>query len=82
MSLFPAEDVLTKEIESWRGFADGLPTEEGRKVFMKMFSDCYKYAKAINAKGRLFPTESLIIALLISQHKLIEWLEDQIHSVS
>jgi hypothetical protein len=77
MSLFPTEDVLTKEIESRRGFADGLPTEEDRKVFMKMLNDCYKYSKAINAKGRPFPTESLIMALLFSQHKLIEWLEDQ-----
>jgi hypothetical protein len=82
MSLFPAEDVLTKEIESWRGFANGLPNEEDRKIFMKMLNDCYKYAKAINVKGRLFPTESLIMALLISHHKLIEWLEYQIRSVS
>jgi hypothetical protein len=79
MSLFPNEDVLTKEIESWRGFADCLPTEEDRIVFIKMLNDCYKYAKAINAKGRPFPTESLIMALLFSQHRLIEWLEAQIH---
>jgi hypothetical protein len=49
MSLFPYEDVLTKEIESWKGFADRLPIEEDRKVFMEMFNNCYKYAKAINA---------------------------------
>lgn len=79
MSLFPNEDVLTKEIESWRGFADCLPTEEDRIIFIKMLNDCYKYAKAINAKGRPFPTESLIMALLFSQHRLIEWLEAQIH---
>jgi hypothetical protein len=82
MSLFPGEDILTKEIESWRGFADGLRSEEDRKVFMKMLNNWYKYSKAINAKGRPLPTESLIMALLISQHKLIEWLEDQIRSVS
>jgi hypothetical protein len=79
MSLFPYEDVLTKEIESWKGFADRLPTENDRKVFMEMFNNCYKYAKAINAKGRPFPTEPVIMALLFSQHKLIEWLEAQIH---
>jgi len=64
------EDVLTKEIDSWKGFADGLPTEEDRKVFMKMLNNCYKYAKAINAKGRPFPTEPVIMAPLFSQHKL------------
>lgn len=30
MSLFPEEDVLTKEIQSWKGFADSLPAEEDR----------------------------------------------------
>ena len=79
MSLFPDEDVLTKEIESWKGFADCLPPEEDRKVFMKMLNDCYKYAKAINAKGQPFPSEPVIMSLLLSQHKLIRWLETQIH---
>ncbi len=73
MSLFPDEDILTKEIESWRGFADRLPDKD-RVTFMKMLNDCYKYSKAINAKGRPFPAEPLIMALLFSQHKLIEWL--------
>jgi hypothetical protein len=78
MSLFPNEDILTKEIESWKGFVDRLPTEEDRKTFTKMLNDCYRYAKAINAKGQPFPAEPVIMALLFSQHKLIEWLEGQI----
>ena len=45
---------------------------------MKMLNDCYKYAKAINAKGQPFPIEPVIMTLLFSQHKLIEWLEAQI----
>jgi hypothetical protein len=28
MSLFPNEDILTKEIESWRSFVDNLFSEE------------------------------------------------------
>jgi hypothetical protein len=52
-----------------------------RKVFMEMLNKCYNYAKAINAKGRPFPTEPVIMALLFSQHKLIEWLEAQIQRV-
>jgi hypothetical protein len=66
--------VLTKEIESWKGFADKLP-EKDKEIFMKMLNNCYKYSIAINAKGRPFPTEPMIMALLFSQHKLIEWLE-------
>ena len=78
MSLFPNEDVPTKEIESWKGFADSLSAEEDRKTFTKMLNECYKYAKAINAKGQPFPAEPVIMALLFSQHKIIEWLEGQI----
>ena len=63
MSLLPNEDILTKEIESWKGFADSL-REDDRILFMKMLDDCYKYASAINVKGEPFPSESLIMALL------------------
>jgi hypothetical protein len=45
---------------------------------MNMLTNCYKYAKAINAKGQPFPAEPVIMALLFSQQKLIEWLEAQI----
>jgi hypothetical protein len=78
MSLFPNEDILTKEIESWKGFADSLPEVVDRTRFTKMLNDCYKYAKAISAKAQPFPAEPVIMALLFSQHKLIEWLEGQI----
>jgi len=60
MSLFPEENTLTKEIESWRGFADSLKSEEDRKLLLKMLNDCQKYALAINAKETHFPTECLI----------------------
>ena len=79
MSLFPNEDILTKEIESWRSFVDSLSSkEEDRDLFNNMLNDCYKYAAAINAKGEPFPTEPLIMALLLSQHKMIDWLTKQI----
>ena len=76
MSLLPNEDILTKEIESWKGFADSL-REDDRILFMKMLDDCYTDASAITAKGEPFPSESLIMALLLSQHKIIEWLTDK-----
>jgi hypothetical protein len=37
-------------------------------------NDCYKYATAINAKGEPFSAEPLIMALLLLQHKMIDWL--------
>jgi hypothetical protein len=60
------------------GSADTLPAEEDKKTLMKMLNGCYKYAKAINAKAQPFPSEPVIMALLFSQHKMIEWLEGQI----
>lgn len=73
MSLFPDEDALTKEIEIWRGFMDKLPSDYNRKIFTKLLDDCYKYSVAINNHAELhpFPSESLIMSLLLSQHKLI-----------
>jgi hypothetical protein len=81
MSLFPKEDVLTKEvIASWKSFGDSLSSKEDRELFEKMhINDCYKYATAaINAKGEPFPAEPLIMMLLLSQHKMIDWLSKQI----
>jgi hypothetical protein len=81
MSLFPNEDILTKEeIESWKSFVYSLSSrEKDRELFNNMLSDCYNYAAAINAKGEPFPAEPLIMALLLlSQHKVIDWLTKQI----
>ena len=79
MSLFPDEDnLLTKEIESWKGFVDSLNLREYKELFNKMLNNCYRYATAINTKIQPFPTEPLIMALLSSQHKMIDWLTDQI----
>jgi hypothetical protein len=78
MSLFPEENILTKEIEYWRGFADTLKSEEDKKLFLEMLEKCHKYALAINAKGKPFPTEPLIMALLLEQHKMINWLHKKI----
>jgi hypothetical protein len=74
VGLFPEkEDVLAKEIESWHGFEESLRAED-RELFRKMLNDCYRYAQAINAKGEPFPAESLLMALIFSQHRLIELL--------
>ena len=71
--LFPEEDVLAKEAESWRAFAESLRADD-RDLFKKMLNDCYRYAEAVNAKGEPFPAEALLMALVFSQHKMIGWL--------
>ncbi|MGA7369415.1 MAG: hypothetical protein WBX01_09810 [Nitrososphaeraceae archaeon] len=82
MSLFPDENVLTKEIESWRGFIVKLPSDEDKAIFTKLLNDCHKYSVAINNHAQLhpFPSESLIMSLLLTQHKLINRLKSMIKS--
>jgi hypothetical protein len=43
-----------------------------------MLGGCQKYTLAITAKGRPFPEEPLIMALLLEQHKMINWLQKKI----
>jgi hypothetical protein len=78
MSLFPEENVSTKVIESWKTFANGLKSEEDKKMFLEILERCHKYAIPINAKGKPFPTEPLIMSLLLEQHKIINWLQKKI----
>lgn len=82
MSLFPDEDVLTKEIETWRGFIDKLPSEEDKAILTKLLNECYKYSLAINNHTQMhpFPAESLIMSLLLTQHKLINHLKSKVQS--
>jgi hypothetical protein len=73
LALFPNEDTLTQEIQSWRGFADAL-REEDRELFLRMLEQCYQYAASINSKGEYYSTESLLMCLVFMQHKIINWL--------
>jgi hypothetical protein len=59
-------------------FADSLKSEEDKKLFLEMLEKYHKYALTINAKGKPFPTEPLIMALLLEQHKMIKWLQNKI----
>jgi hypothetical protein len=84
MSLFPDEDILTKEIEAWRGFIDKLPSDEDKVVLTNLLNSCYHYSIAINNhfQEHPFPSESLIMSLLLTQYKLINQLKSMIQSTS
>lgn len=73
LTLFPNEDILTREIQAWSGFAEAL-REEDRVLFLRMLKQCYKYVDSINSKGEYYSTESLLISLIFVQHKIINWL--------
>ena len=73
MSLFPKDDILSKEIESWKAFGDSL-REEDREIFNIMVKQCYRHINAINAKGEPYTTEALLMSLILTQHQMIEFL--------
>ena len=65
-----------------RGFIDKLPTDEDKVVLTKLLDSCLKYSVAMNvhAQTHPFPSESLIISLLLLQHKLINQLKSMVQS--
>jgi hypothetical protein len=67
--------ILSREIESWKSsFAYALRAED-REIFFEMLKVYEDYAEAIKSKGEL-PTESLLIALILEQQKMIKRLTD------
>jgi hypothetical protein len=76
------ENTLTKEIESWSNFEYALREEEDSILFKKMLNECQKeeeYTKAFNAKGEYnSTTESLFMALIFQQQKMISKLIDKV----
>jgi hypothetical protein len=64
MSLFPDENILTKEIESWRVFADSLKSEEDKKLFLEMLevSEIFRSYKRQGKTIRTFDHGSFIRA--------------------
>jgi hypothetical protein len=53
MSAFKDDDILTKEIESWKGFEYAL-RQPNATLFNKMLTECLEneeYAAAIKSKG-------------------------------
>ena len=71
----PDKDILTKEIESWEGFAYAL-RKENRTLFEEMLDRCKKteYVDCAAAKGESFSTEALVLVLIFEQQKMINEL--------
>ena len=70
------ENFLIKEIESWKGFEYAL-REENRILFNKMLSECGEnkdYVRVAISKGEPFAAESLFMALILQQQKMISQL--------
>ena len=70
------DDILTKEIESWKDFRYAL-REESALLFDKMLSECglnKDYIRAAVSKGENYSAESLFMLLVLQQQKMINEL--------
>lgn len=81
MSLFPTDDILAKLQEQWKGYADAL-RQEDKEAFLTMIEKCYAHSAAISAKGEPFPNEAMLMSLVFSQYKMINWLVPKIAELS
>lgn len=69
-NLFPYDDVITKEIESWKSYADCLRKQD-RELFYEMLNSCFNYSSAITTKGTEHSTTSVLISILLEHHKYL-----------
>lgn len=72
--------ILDKEIKSWNGFEYAL-REENALLFNKMLSESREYAEAVGAKGESYAAESLFMALILQQQRMINRLMDNLSKV-
>jgi hypothetical protein len=82
MNVIPEDDILTNEIQSWKGFEYAL-RQPNASLFNKMLTECLEneeYAAAFKTKGSQDSAESLLITLIFQQQKMISKLIQQIES--
>src|SRR5919197_4846069 len=78
--IFLNKDDLIKEVEEWNYFANRLSSQKDRESFKKILNDYCNYLSIlIHAKNQFFPSEALVVALILSQYKkMINWLMDKV----
>ena len=82
MDALKDDDILTKEIQSWKGFEYAL-RQPNATLFNKMLTECLEneeYAAAFKTKGPQDSVESLLIALIFQQRKMISKLIEKIQN--
>jgi hypothetical protein len=76
------DDILAKEIQSWKGFEYAL-RQPNATLFNKMLTECLEneeYAAAFKTKGPRDSAESLFMALILQQQKMISKLIEKMQN--
>jgi hypothetical protein len=77
MGMTLSDSEIIEELESWRRFSDALRAED-RAMFNEMLRLCYEYFPAVQARESPFPTEGLLMSILLMQDKTIGWLAAEV----
>jgi hypothetical protein len=76
------ENILAKEVESWKGFEYALRNPNAG-LFNQMLKECLEneeYTEAFKSKGSQFSAESLFMGLIFQQQKMISGLIESLSS--
>jgi hypothetical protein len=77
-----ADSILSEEVQSWKGFEYAL-RQPNATLFNKMLTECLEnkeYVPAVKTKGPQNSVESLFIALIFQQQKMISKLIERLKS--
>ena len=75
-------DLVKKEIEAWKGFEYAL-RKPNSSLFNQMLNECLEneeYLEAFKSRGSQFSAESLFMALIFQQQKMISGLIESLSS--
>jgi hypothetical protein len=76
------DDLVTNEVEAWKGFEYAL-RKPNSSLFRQMLNECLEneeYAEAFKTKGPQYSAESLFMALIFKQQKMISKLIESLES--
>ena len=76
------ENLVAKEVEAWKGFEYAL-RRPNSTLFNQMLKECLEneeYSEAFKTKGPQFSAESLFMALIFQQQKMISKLIESLKS--
>ena len=80
-SITDSNNILDKEIESWKSFEYAL-RKENAILFNKMLEESREYSESVTAKGEPLSAESLLMALIFHQQKMIKTLIERLSKVN
>jgi hypothetical protein len=75
-------DLVTKEVKAWKGFEYAL-CKPNSSLFKQVLNECLKneeYVEAFKTKGAPYSAESLFMALIFQQQKMISKLIESLES--